>query len=84
MDKREIKGIVTEHDLISKVYSILRDPRDTLAHKIMTKSPIFTVKPEANIKEAIKIMSKHNIKHLPIIDNGNLVGMLAVPDFYRE
>jgi CBS domain-containing protein len=84
VDKEGIKGIVTERDIASKVYSTFRDPKDVLVKEIMSKK-LITINPEANIKDAVRLMSKHNITHLPVIDEkGMLVGIIAVPDFYRD
>ncbi len=84
MEKGKINGIITEHDIISKAYSLLKDPRTTLAESIMTKKPIVTITPEADIKDATQLMSRNNIMHLPVVENGMPLGMIAVPDFYQE
>lgn len=85
VDKEEILGIITERDLLSKVYSVLKDPKTISAKEIMTKKPIITATPDTDIKNALQLMSEHNVKHLPVVKDGKmLVGMIAVPDFYRE
>jgi len=82
--RNRIMGIVTESDLASKVYAQLRDPKYVSIQEIMTWKRLITISPEADIKDALKLMNLFNVKHLPVVEDGKLLGMIAVPDFYRE
>lgn len=80
----ETRGIVTERDLVSKIFEHLKPLKDTLVKTIMTRAPLVTIDAEAELQSAAETMSRNSVRHLPVIDNGHLVGMLAIPDFYRD
>ena len=85
VDKGEIIGIITKKDLNSKVYLAFKNPKEVLTQEIMTGKPIITIHPEADITDALKLMSDHTIKHLPVVRDGNsLVGMFGASDCYQE
>ncbi len=84
VDKGKIKGILTEKDLVSKVFISATGLDGILVRDVMTSEPLITVDPETDIQKAAKIMAEKNVRHLPVIEKEKLVGMLAIPDFYRE
>lgn len=78
-----LKGIVTEKDLVEKVILKGMDPKKTKVRAIMNKV-LVTVKPKADIMEAVKLMSEYNIRRLPVIDKeSKLLGLLTVNDVLR-
>jgi CBS domain-containing protein len=78
-------GIITKKDLNSKVYLAFKNPKEVLTQEIMTGKPIITIHPEADITDALKLMSDHTIKHLPVVRDGNsLIGMFGASDCYQE
>ena len=85
MEKGEIKGILTEGDLISKIFNRATQPSEKIFVKqIMTSAPVVTIDQEADMMTAAALMAKHNVRHLPVTEGGTLVGMLAIRDFYQE
>ena len=84
VDRGKIKGILTEKDLVSKVFVGATSPDELFVRDIMTAAPLVTVDPETDIQKAAEIMVKKNVRHLPVIERETLVGMLAIPDFYEE
>ena len=75
-----LEGIVTERDIIYRVITNQKDPRNTKIEEIMSKD-IKSIRPTAEVKEAAEIMNENNIKKLPVIsDNGNLVGIITITD----
>ena len=75
-----LEGIVTERDIIYRVITNQKDPRNTKIEEIMSKD-IKSILPTAEVKEAAEIMNENNIKKLPVIsDNGNLVGIITITD----
>jgi CBS domain-containing protein len=84
VDKGKIKGILTEKDLVSKVFVSANGLDGILVRDVMTSEPLITVDPETDIQKAAELMAKNNVRHLPVIEKEKLAGMLAVPDFYRE
>ena len=76
-------GIITEHDLVAKV--IARDDsacKQTSAKAIMT-SPAHSLSPDTFMYEAATFMIGKNIRHLPILDQGELVGLVTLQDLMR-
>ncbi len=80
---RNLQGIITKHDLVSKV--LARGEAGGLsasAAEIMTPQPS-TMPPDAYMYEATAYMMRHQINHLPIIDRGELVGMVTLRDLMK-
>ena len=72
-------GIVTESDIIKKVVAEGLDASKVLVKDIMT-TPIIVIDPYVNIEEAMKTMSKCNIRRLPVVEKGKLVGIITQRD----
>lgn len=77
-DSNNLMGIVTDRDIVVKGISQGHNNGATV-ESVMTKNPI-TVSPETSIEEATNVMSHHQIRRLPVTDNGKLVGILALGD----
>ena len=75
-------GIVTDRDLRAKVLADGRDPASTRAAEIMS-TPLATIRPDAFAFEALLEMTRRTIHHLPVVDEGRLVGVVASHDFFR-
>jgi len=72
-------GIVTESDIIKKVVAEGLDPSKVSVKDIMT-TPIIVINPYVDIEEAMKTMSKCNIRRLPVVEKGKLVGIITQKD----
>ncbi len=72
-------GIVTEKDILEKVVARNKTPAEVMLEEIMT-FPLITVKPTTSIREATNIMLKRGIRRLPVIDDGNLIGIVTDTD----
>ena len=85
MEKGKMKGILTEGDLISKIFNRASQPSENILVKgVMTKVPVVTVDQEEDMKTAASLMAKNNVRHLLVMTRGTLVGVLAIRDFYQE
>lgn len=73
-----IAGIVTERDFVRLVADGL-DPATTPLADRMTRR-LVTVEPSADIAEAARLMREAGVRHLPVVDRGQLVGILSVRD----
>jgi len=76
-------GIVTERDMLKRVLVASRDPRAVEVGEIMSK-PLLFMEPEKEIEDAVKLMFKHKIKKLPVVENGRLVGLVTLTDLIRS
>ena len=75
-------GIVTESDILKKVVAEDKKASEVLVEEIMM-TPLIVTDPYIDIEEAMKIMSKCNIRRLPVIENGVLIGIITQKDVLR-
>lgn len=75
-------GILTERDLLKRVVSQARSPRRTKVATVMSK-PLIVVEPNMDLEEAAKLMFKLKIKKLPVVDSGQLMGLVTLTDLAR-
>ncbi|WP_314586679.1 CBS domain-containing protein [Paenibacillus terrigena] len=75
-------GVVTDRDLAVRGYAAKR-PGSAPAEEVMTKN-IVTATPDTTVDEAAKIMSQEMIRRLAVVENGNLVGIVAIGDLAIE
>ena len=78
-EDNEVRGIVTRSDIIDRVVARGIDPRSTTIEKVMTKE-VVTIRPKANIVEALRLMKLQKLSQLPVIEDGKLVGVVALRD----
>jgi len=78
-------GIVTGWDLLTKVVAKGLNPNEVKVKEIMTSSPI-TCSPNDSILEVAKLMVKHGIKRVPVVNNNKIVGIFTPYDItlYRR
>lgn len=82
-DDQNVIGIITERDLVTKVIAAEDDDAHTkLAREIMTPHP-HSMKPDTYMYEAMSYLTGQRIRHLPVIDNGSLVGIVTLRDLMR-
>jgi CBS domain-containing protein len=75
-------GIISERDLMNKVVLARRDPAATRVDEVMT-TDVVCVSPRATIGEAMAIMTERHCRHLPVVDEGTLAGMVSIGDLVR-
>jgi CBS domain-containing protein len=79
MEDDKLSGIFTERDALTKVLVAGIDPVSTKVSEVMTKDP-FCVDPSTTIEEAMSIVTNRRIRHLPVLHNGKLVGIVSSGD----
>lgn len=70
-------GVVTDRDIV--INAVSQDQINRPVKEIMSKTPT-TVRPDASVEEAIEAMLQHNVRRLPVMDDGTLVGMVSLED----
>jgi CBS domain-containing protein len=78
LDEGNLVGIVTERDLVN-VVAEGRDPRTTTVGERMTRD-LDTVEPKTDIAEAAEHMARLKIRHLPVMQEGALAGIISIRD----
>ena len=82
IDKNNPVGILTETDFVEKIAAERRDPESTLVCDIMT-SPVITAAPEELLSSTGKKMSSMKIRCMPVIANGELIGIVSEGDLAK-
>jgi CBS domain-containing protein len=77
---KECLGIVTTSRIFLKVFSEGRDPAVIAVREIMTPGPLVTIDLDASTWEAARLMREHNIRRLPVMKDGALVGVITSKD----
>lgn len=83
MSGGDVVGIVSERDCIRKVELMGRNVNNTRINEIMT-GDLITVDCAQPLEECMSLMIDKNIRHLPVYDGGELVGLLSVRDVLKE
>jgi len=77
-----ISGILTERDVLERIVEKGKNPRKTEVSKIMTKH-VTVGTPDMELVDATKLMFEKNVKKLPIVEGGKLVGLVTMTDIAR-
>jgi CBS domain-containing protein len=78
----EIIGIVTERDYLRRVALEGRTDKETAVREIMS-SPVIVVTPQTTIDECMALMTDRRIRHLPVVDGGEVVGLVSIGDLVK-
>ena len=78
-----LRGVVTDRDIVLRCIATEDDPAQTPVRDIMTRG-CATVSPDADCREATRLMSLHQVRRLPVVENGRLVGMISLADVARS
>jgi len=78
-ENEKAMGIITERDLVKGIVTEDKKPGDVNASEILS-TPLVTVEPETSVVKASEIMLKANIKRLPVLDDGTIIGIISHTD----
>jgi CBS domain-containing protein len=81
-DEGEIVGIVTERDYLRRVTLEGRTDKETAVRDIMT-SPLYIATPDTPIDECMALMTDRRIRHVPVVDGGEVVGVISIGDLVK-
>ena len=83
VENGKLIGIFTERDYARKVILKGRSSQETTVRDIMTDRPIF-VSPDTSIDMCMQIMTEKYIRHLPVLCDGELIGLVSIGDLVRN
>lgn len=79
----KVEGILSERDIVRKVELVGKTARDTLVGEIMTSKVVY-IEAGQQLEECMALMIDKNIRHLPVFDGNQLVGLISVRDVMKE
>jgi CBS domain-containing protein len=79
IDQGQLVGLVSERDYARKIILLGRGSKDTPVSEIMVASPI-TIRPECSVDEAMRLITTNRIRHLPVVCDGKIHGMISIGD----
>jgi len=78
----KLVGILSERDIVRTLAKHAGGTFEMTAAQLMTPSPV-TTSPHATVAEAMEIMSDGRFRHLPVMDNGKLIGLVSIGDVVK-
>lgn len=81
--KNVIKGILTERDYLRFVSERERTARDTPVSELMTRRVVYTT-PETTMDAAMAVMTEQRVRHLPVMSEGRLMGIISIGDVVKQ
>ena len=82
VDGSKLVGIISERDYMSKVMLKGKSSKDTPVGDIMTKN-VVSVSPDLNVSECMQLITEHRVRHLPVLDGDELLGIISIGDLVR-
>ncbi len=76
-------GIITERDMLKRIIHKSKNPEKTIVSNIVS-APLITATPDMRAGDAARLMFERNIKKLPVVENGKLVGLVTLTDLLRS
>jgi CBS domain-containing protein len=79
IEGQQLMGIISERDYARKIILKGKSSHDTLVKEIMTEN-VISISPEDNIDKCMELMSERHIRHLPVIKDGIVTGIISITD----
>ncbi len=83
LDQNKLVGLITDRDITIRATADGARPDEVKVSEIMS-TEVFSVSPETSVDEATRIMAERQIRRLPVVEGGKLVGMLSLGDLATE
>ena len=78
-----VVGIGSERDYARKITLMSRSSRDTRVRDIMTADVMY-VRPSHTTEQCLAVMTENRLRHLPVMDNGKLIGLISIGDLVKD
>ena len=79
----QVIGMLTERDYARKIVLMARASRETKLREIMTH-PVMYVRPQHTSEECMVLMTENRLRHLPVLDEGQLIGLVSIGDLVKN
>ena len=79
IEDEQLLGIISERDYARKIILRGKTSHETLVKEIMTEK-VIAVAPDDNIERCMELMSERKIRHLPVVQNGRVTGVISITD----
>jgi CBS domain-containing protein len=83
MEGARLAGIMSERDYARKVILRGKYSQDVPVREIMT-AEVVTVEPSRTIEECMALVTARRVRHLPVVEDGNLIGLVSIGDLVKE
>jgi CBS domain-containing protein len=80
---KQIKGVLTDRDIVVNVVARGKDPNTTRARE-MEQGEVITLRPDDSLEHARDLMSQRQVRRLPVVENGRVVGMVSQADIAKS
>jgi CBS domain-containing protein len=78
-DGEQLVGMITDRDITTRVVAEAADPKVTSVGDVYSRD-LVSVEPDNDLQEALQLMARHQVRRLPVVESGRLVGMVAQAD----
>ncbi len=82
LDNEKLAGIFTERDVLQRVVAEGKSPSETLVLEVMSRE-VETITPKSTVEEAMRAMTVRRHRHLPVMNDGKMVGLISIGDVTR-
>jgi len=82
LDSGRLVGVLSERDIVRSLVEHAQETLDLTAAALMTPNPT-TATPETSVEQAMELMTNGHFRHLPILDNGILTGLVSIGDMVK-
>jgi CBS domain-containing protein len=79
VDDEQLVGMITDRDITTRVVADAADAKTTLVEDVYSRD-LISVEPDEDLDEALRLMARHQVRRLPVVENGRLVGIVAQAD----
>ena len=81
-DNEQLVGMITDRDIATRVVAEAADPKTTSVGDVYSRD-LISVEPDKDLDEALQLMARHQVRRLPVVESGRLVGIVTQADVAR-
>jgi CBS domain-containing protein len=78
-DDEQLVGMITDRDITTRVVAEAADPKTMSVGDVYSRD-LISIGPDKDLEEALRLMARHQVRRLPVVENGRLVGIVAQAD----